>query len=151
MAAAWRGPVCVLLLCCSNAFMTTAWYLHLKRPGWNMGVAILASWAIAFFEYCLQVPANRLGHVSGGGPFSAPVLKVIQELLSLSAFAVFSTTVLKERLRATDGLGFAFILLGVGVAMGGREAAARREALAERAYAPLAPPEMELSPPHGAG
>ena len=106
-----------------------------------MGVAIVASWAIAFAEYCLQVPANRLGHVSSGGPFSAPVLKVIQELLSLSAFAVFSTAVLKERLRVTDGVGFLFIIAGVCVAMGGREVAARREAAA-RPYEAL-----ELTPP----
>ena len=119
-------------------------YLHLKRPKWNMAVAIFASWGIAFAEYCMQVPANRIGHVSNGGPFSAPVLKVIQELLSLSAFAVFSTYVLQEKLRWTDGLGFVLIVAGVVTAMAGREAAARREA---RAYESLAPPELQLAPP----
>lgn len=111
------------------------------------------SWLIAFFEYCLQVPANRLGHEGSGGPFSAPVLKVIQELVSLTAFAIFSTYVLQERLRWTDGLGFVFILAGVGIAMGGREIAARRgaDADAARPYQALAPPELELAPPppHG--
>ena len=116
-----------------------------------MARAIFASWGIAFFEYCLQVPANRVGHVSSGGPFSAPVLKVIQELVSLTAFAVFSTFVLQERLRVTDGVGFVFIVAGVAIAMGGRELAVRREAEA-RPYAPLSPPELELAPPpHGAG
>ncbi len=68
----------------------------------------------------MQVPANRIGHKDNGGPFAAPQLKVIQELLSLSAFAVFSTAVLREKLRWTDGLGFLFILAGVVVAMVGR-------------------------------
>jgi uncharacterized protein (DUF486 family) len=109
--------------------------------------AIAVSWCIAFFEYCLQVPANRVGHVSSGGPFSAPVLKVVQELLSLSAFAVFSTAVLKEKLRATDGVGFIFILAGVGIAMGGRELAARRE----RPYEQLELLELAPPPPISAG
>ena len=87
-----------------------------------------------------QVPANRLGHVSYGGPFSAPQLKVIQELLSLTAFAIFSTAVLKEKLRWTDGAGFLLILAGVAVAMAGREIAARREGGAQRAYEQLEPP-----------
>lgn len=68
----------------------------------------------------MQVPANRVGHVSNGGPFAAPQLKVVQELLSLSAFAVFSTYVLGEKLRWTDGLGFLFIMAGVIIAMVGR-------------------------------
>ncbi len=101
------------------------------------------------------MPANRLGHVSSGGPFSAPSLKIIQEVLSLSAFAVFSAVVLKEKLRWTDGVGFLFILAGVAVAMGGREIAARREAApaGPRAYEQLteAPPAngtsgLELAP-----
>ena len=94
-----------------------------------------------------QVPANRLGHVSSGGPFSAPTLKVIQELFSLSAFAVFSTAVLKEKLRWTDGLGFVLILAGVAVAMAGRELAARREA-ADAAAGPRAYEQLlEAVPP----
>jgi hypothetical protein len=90
------------------------------------------------------VPANRLGHVSSGGPFSAPVLKVIQELISLSAFAVFSSTVLREKLRWTDGLGFVLIIAGVAVAMAGREVAARRDAAAAGAGGAMPPP---LPPP----
>ncbi len=98
------------------------------------------------------MPANRIGHVSSGGPFSAPVLKVIQELISLSAFAIFSTAVLKEKLRWTDGVGFVLIIAGVAVAMAGREAAARREHAAapsthERAYEQL---DTEMVPPPGA-
>ncbi len=72
------------------------------------------------------MPANRIGHVSSGGPFSAPTLKVIQELISLTAFSIFTTTVLKEKLRWTDAVGFVLIIAGVAVAMAGREVAARR-------------------------
>lgn len=75
--------------------------------------AIIASWLIAFFEYCLQVPANRIGHVSRSGPFTAPQLKVLQECISLSVFALFSTLMLRERLRLRDGLAFALIFLGM--------------------------------------
>jgi hypothetical protein len=96
----------------------------------------------------LQVPANRVGHVSSGGPFSAPVLKVIQELISLSAFAVFSTTVLREKLRWTDGLGFVLIIAGVAVAMAGREVAARREAAAGAGAGGMPPAEVT---PQGGG
>jgi Putative member of DMT superfamily (DUF486) len=85
----------------------------------------------------MQVPANRIGHVSNGGPFAAPQLKVITELLSLSAFSVFSSTVLKEKLRWTDGLGFVFILLGVIIAMAGRHAA-------QGAAGAQSPPDVEL-------
>jgi uncharacterized protein (DUF486 family) len=85
----------VLLLVVSNIFMTFAWYGHLKRahdsPLW---LAILASWGIAFFEYCLAVPANRIGY----GRFSLPQLKVIQEVVTLLVFAVFTMTWMRERL-----------------------------------------------------
>lgn len=95
----------------------------------------------------MQVPANRIGHVSNGGPFAAPQLKVVQELLSLSAFAVFSTYVLGERLRWTDGVGFLFIMAGVVIAMVGRA-----KQTAEMQPAPdmellLAPPPPMPSPP----
>lgn len=114
-----RTLVTVGLLVASNTFMTYAWYYHLKKP-WPMLVAILASWGIAFFEYCLMVPANRLGHVSQGGPFTAPQLKIIQEAVTLTVFGVFSTLVLKERLRPQDLAAFALILAGVVVGMWGR-------------------------------
>lgn len=85
----------VLLLVLSNVFMTIAWYGHLKEhrnsPLW---LAILVSWGIAFFEYCLMVPANRIGY----GRFNLPQLKVIQEVVTLLVFAVFTVTWMRERL-----------------------------------------------------
>lgn len=110
----------VLLLVASNTFMTYAWYYHLKKP-WPLLVAILASWGIAFFEYCLQVPANRIGHVSTGGPFTAPQLKIIQEAITLCVFGVFSIVVLKEKLRPNDIAAFVLILAAVVVGMWGRK------------------------------
>jgi uncharacterized protein (DUF486 family) len=84
-----------LLLVLSNVVMTFAWYGHLKAPRWPMWVAILVSWGIAFFEYCLAVPANRLGY----GVFTAQQLKVMQEVITLGVFAVFSVSYLGETLR----------------------------------------------------
>lgn len=109
----------IVLLVLSNAFMTYAWYYHLKKP-WPLAIAILASWGIAFFEYCLQVPANRIGHVNHGGPFTAPQLKILQEAITLTVFGVFSIVVLKERLRPQDIAAFILILAGVAVGMSGR-------------------------------
>src|SRR5699024_5705531 len=86
----------VLLLVCSNTFMTIAWYGHLKFHASNNGsplpllLVILASWGIAFFEYCFQVPANRLGFAENGGPFSLIQLKIIQEVISLLVFTLFT-------------------------------------------------------------
>lgn len=97
--------------------MTTAWYWHLKHSGWTILMAITISWLIALPEYCLQVPANRFGHVNFGGPFSAAQLKVIQEALTLVVFSVFSILVLKERLRWNDMLAFALVLAAVAVSM----------------------------------
>lgn len=83
----------ILLLLCSNAFMTYAWYGHLQARGGggtrSLVAAILLSWGVAFFEYCLMVPANRIGFVESGGPFSLIQLKVIQEVISLTVFATF--------------------------------------------------------------
>jgi uncharacterized protein len=110
----------IVLLACSNVFMTFAWYYHLKFKTWPMLLAILASWGIAFFEYVLQVPANRIGHISHGGPFTAPQLKIIQEGLTLTVFAGFSLLVLGEKLRWTDWVAFALILAGVTVGMLGK-------------------------------
>lgn len=111
------------LLIGSNIFMTWAWYGHLRKAMWTMPVAILVSWLIALPEYMLQVPANRLGHVSGGGPFTAPQLKVLQEAITLVVFIVFTTFVLKEKLRGHDAVAFALILAAVVVSMLGRHAA----------------------------
>ncbi|WP_210530342.1 DMT family protein [Rubellimicrobium arenae] len=96
------------LLLASNIFMTFAWYGHLRFKGTSLAVVILVSWGIAFFEYCLQVPANRIG----SSAFSAAQLKTIQEVLTLSVFAVFSVTYLKEPLTWNYLVGFAFIALG---------------------------------------
>ncbi|WP_439527646.1 DMT family protein [Pannonibacter sp.] len=96
------------LLLASNIFMTFAWYGHLKFKGTALWLVILASWGIAFFEYCLQVPANRIGH----GYFSAAELKTIQEVLTLSVFAVFSVFYLGEPIRLNHFIGFALIAAG---------------------------------------
>ena len=85
----------ILLLCLSNIFMTFAWYGHLKYGrGWPLWKAILVSWAIALFEYCLAVPANRLGY----GEFSGFQLKIIQEVVTLVVFIGFAAAFLKEKL-----------------------------------------------------
>ncbi len=83
------------LLVASNVFMTAAWYGHLRFKGVALWKAVLASWSIAFFEYCLQVPANRIGY----GEFTAPQLKIIQEVITLGVFAAFSVLYLGQELR----------------------------------------------------
>ena len=95
----------VLLLVASNTFMTIAWYGHLKYPTKPLALVILASWGIAFFEYCLQVPANRFGH----GRFTAAELKTMQEVITLTVFCVFSVVYLKEPLRWNYLVGFVLI------------------------------------------
>jgi uncharacterized protein (DUF486 family) len=92
----------IFLLTASNIFMTLAWYGHLKfkQFTWtqNLGLfaIIMISWGIAFFEYTMQVPANRIGHQSNGGPFSLMELKVIQEVIALAVFMVFSFLMFKN-------------------------------------------------------
>ena len=86
-----------LLLLGSNVLMTFAWYGHLKRPAWPLWLAILVSWGIAFLEYCLAVPANRIGYITG--TYTGQQLKVMQEVITLAVFAGFSVLVLGERLR----------------------------------------------------
>lgn len=95
----------ILLLFASNLFMTVAWYGHLKFKESPLWLAILVSWGIAFFEYCLQVPANRWGY----GQFSAFQLKVIQEVITLLVFVGFAFSVLGERARWNHWLAFALI------------------------------------------
>jgi len=99
----------VLLLTISNIFMTFAWYGHLKYKGSALWIVILVSWGIALFEYCFQVPANRIGHEY----FSAAQLKTIQEVITLIVFSVFSILYLKEEFRWNYLVGFAFIILAV--------------------------------------
>jgi uncharacterized protein (DUF486 family) len=102
-------PVATIgLLLVSNVFMTFAWYGHLKFKAAPLMVVILVSWGIAFFEYLLQVPANRIGH----GHFSAAELKTIQEVITLSVFVVFSVVYLGEAIRWNHMVGFGFIALG---------------------------------------
>lgn len=110
----------IILLVLSNTFMTFAWYGHLKfkEMSWsqNLGLAsiILISWGIALFEYALQVPANRIGFKENGGPFSLVELKVIQEVITLSVFVIFSVLFFKnEALRLNHFIGFVFLILAV--------------------------------------
>ena len=99
----------VVLLTISNIFMTFAWYGHLKFKESPLWIAILASWLIAFVEYCFQVPANRIGHYQ----LSAAQLKIIQEVITLVVFGVFSVYFLKEKLHWNYVVGFGLILAAV--------------------------------------
>ena len=98
-----------ILLTISNVFMTFAWYGHLRFKSAALWVVVLASWGIAFFEYCFQVPANRIGHEY----FSAAQLKIMQEVITLVVFAVFSVLYLKEDFKWNYLVGFLFLLLAV--------------------------------------
>ena len=99
----------IVLLAVSNVFMTFAWYGHLRHRSAPLWVAILASWGIAFLEYCFQVPANRIG----AAQFTTAQLKTIQEVITLLVFSVFSVTYLGERLRWNYLAGFACMVLAV--------------------------------------
>lgn len=96
----------ILLLVISNVFMTFAWYGHLKYKHAPLFAVIVLSWLIAFFEYCFQVPANRMGH----GVFTATQLKVIQEVITLVVFAVFSILYLKEDFKWNYLVGFCLMI-----------------------------------------
>lgn len=107
----------VLLLICSNTFMTLAWYGHLKLKEMNklVGVSlfgvVLLSWGVAFFEYMFQVPANRMGFSENGGPFNLWQLKIIQEVITLSIFTVFMLVFFKDQpLRWNHVLGFCMLV-----------------------------------------
>jgi len=106
-------PIGLLVL--SNIFMTAAWYGHLLHKHRSLWLVIVVSWGIAFFEYCLQVPANRLGHQV----YSASQLKVLQEAITLLVFAVFASLYLNEPPRRHELLGMAIVLVGVAVAQFG--------------------------------
>jgi uncharacterized protein (DUF486 family) len=101
----------VLLLFCSNIFMTFAWYGHLKHREVPLWQAVLVSWGIAFFEYWLAVPANRIGY----GEFTGAQLKTIQEAVTLIVFSVFSVFYLGEQFRWNYAVGFVLIVLAVAV------------------------------------
>ena len=110
----------ILLLIVSNIFMTFAWYGHLKLQemkisnSWPLFAVILLSWGLAFFEYCFQVPANRIGFHENGGPFSLMQLKVIQEAITLIIFTVFTTVLFKgESLHWNHLAAFVCLVLAV--------------------------------------
>ena len=95
----------ILLLCCSNVFMTFAWYGQLRFPATPLLWVIPISWGIAFFEYCFAVPANRIGHTV----YSAAQLKTMQEIITLLVFAIFSVTYLGEALKWNHLVAFLFL------------------------------------------
>lgn len=97
----------IILLVASNIFMTFAWYYHLKQEGWSLWKAIILSWLIAFFEYSLMVPANRVGYARG---FSGFQLKMIQEVITLIVFCVFAVWYLKEPFHWRYLVSFTFLL-----------------------------------------
>lgn len=101
------APVVLLIL--SNVFMTFAWYGHLKFKQAPLWMVVLASWGIAFFEYCLMVPANRWGH----GAYSAAQLKIMQEVITILVFCAFAVFYLKERLKWNHLAAFACVLAAV--------------------------------------
>lgn len=100
----------IFLLIASNIFMTIAWYGFLKEKGLPLWKAILLSWGIAFFEYCLMVPANRNGYLLGIGGFQ---LKIMQEIITLIVFTLFAVLYLKEPFRFNYLLSFICILMAV--------------------------------------
>jgi uncharacterized protein (DUF486 family) len=115
-----KAIITILLLICSNTFMTFAWYGHLKMkqmnwlPGASLFLIILISWGIAFFEYLFQVPANRIGFADDGGPFTLWQLKVVQEVITLTVFTAFTLIFFKgQPLRMNHLIGFGFLVLAV--------------------------------------
>jgi len=115
-----KGLYTILLLIMSNTFMTIAWYGHLKLrtisrfENLSLLAIILLSWFIALFEYSLQVPANRIGFRTNGGPYSLVELKVIQEVISIMVFTAFTLIVFKdEHFRMNHLIGFFFLVLAV--------------------------------------
>ncbi|MDD4294416.1 MAG: DMT family protein [Candidatus Omnitrophica bacterium] len=99
----------IILLTISNIFMTFAWYGHLKYKSAPLFTVIVLSWMIAFFEYCFQVPANRIGH----GVFNAAQLKILQEVITLIVFSIFSVLYLKEEMRWNYIVGFMLMVAAV--------------------------------------
>ena len=112
----WSYLAPILLLLVSNVFMTFAWYGHLKYSWAPLWIVVLVSWGIAFFEYCLAVPANRIGHAV----YSTAQLKTMQEAITLVVFAAFSVLYLKEQIAWNHMVGFALIVAGVAFVFYGR-------------------------------
>lgn len=113
-----RGIATIGLLVVSNAFMTLAWYGHIafksRLERFGLAAIVLLSWGIALFEYCFQVPANRIGSAQFGGPFSIWELKVLQEVISLTVFALFALLFMKsDSLRWNHLAGFVCLVLAV--------------------------------------
>lgn len=115
-----RGLYTIGLLILSNAFMTIAWYGHLKFKEWksfenlSLALVILISWGLALFEYIFQVPANKIGFKENGGPFSLLQLKVIQEVITLTIFLIFTLLFFKgEQIRWNHLIAFCFLVLAV--------------------------------------
>ncbi len=108
--ALWKS---IALLICSNVFMTLAWYGHLKFKSKPLLIVILVSWAIAFFEYCLQVPANRIG----SDVATAAQLKVIQEVITFFVFGVFSYFYLQQEPTINDLVAFVLVIAAVGISL----------------------------------
>lgn len=115
-----KGLMTIGLLIMSNIFMTLAWYGHLKFKemkgfsGLGLVAIILISWGLALFEYCFQVPANKIGFKENGGPFTLMQLKVIQEVITLVIFTVFSLLFFKgESFKWNHAVGFVFLILAV--------------------------------------
>jgi len=111
MGAGWQAAGLLVL---SNLFMTTAWYGHLKYKTTALWLVILVSWGIAFFEYCLQVPANRIG----SGVMTAPQLKGLQEVISILVFAAFSTLFLGQAITPRQWAGFALVVVAAYLIVG---------------------------------
>lgn len=115
-----KSLLTIFLLICSNVFMTFAWYGHLKFKDlsffskWGLPAVILVSWGIALFEYCFQVPANRIGYIENGGPFNLWQLKVLQEVITLVVFTIFTTLLFKnETFKLNHLIGFIFLICAV--------------------------------------
>ena len=101
----------IILLTISNVFMTFAWYGHLKFPKWPLWIVVLASWGIAFFEYCFQVPANRIGQEFYG--YSPAQLKIVQEVITLVVFSVFCFFYFGQALKWNHCVAFALVFAAV--------------------------------------
>jgi len=114
-----QGFYTIVLLIISNVFMTLAWYGHLKMRefSWFAALPLIAviaiSWGIAFFEYCFQVPANRIGFKENGGPFDIMQLKVIQEVITLAVFTVFSMVAFRTELKWNHFAAFVCLVAAV--------------------------------------
>ncbi len=106
-AMTWAHILPILLLLCSNVFMTFAWYGQLRFPGIALWIVIPVSWDIAFFEYCLAVPANRIGYTV----YSGAQLKIMQEIITISVFAIFAVFYLGESIRWNHVAAFMCLVL----------------------------------------